>query len=62
LEVHLFVTVKVNQPSAGYNFTVSKLYKTSFDALSVAGPVDVTKNMFYTAQADDVTDVSSCTT
>jgi len=36
------------------------LYKTSFDALSVAGPVDVTKNMFDTARANDETDVSSC--
>jgi len=29
-------------------------------SLSVAGPVDMTKNMFYIAQADDETDVSSC--
>jgi len=28
--------------------------------LSVAGPVDITKHMFYTASADDETDVSSC--
>jgi len=33
---------------------------TSFDALSVAGPVDRTKNTFHTARADDETDVSSC--
>jgi len=33
---------------------------TSFSALSVAGPADKTKNMFYTARADDETDVSSC--
>jgi len=56
----LLHTTKAKKPSADYSFTVSKLYKTSFDALSVAGPVDVTKNMFYTAQADDETDVSSC--
>jgi len=34
------------QPSADYSFAVSQLYKTSFDALSAAGPVDITKKMF----------------
>jgi len=29
-------------------------------ALLVAEPVDITKNMFYTARVDDETDVSSC--
>jgi len=58
--VHLCITPKVKQPSADYSLTVSKLYKTSFDALSVAGPLDITKNMFYIARADDETDVSSC--
>jgi len=58
--MYLFVTPKVKQPSADYTFTVSKLYKTNFDALSVAEPVDITQSMFNTARADDETDVSSC--
>jgi len=60
LEVHLCTTPKAKQPSVYYNCTVSKLYKTSFDALSVAVPIDITKNMFYTARAVDETVVSSC--
>jgi len=28
--------------------------------MSVAGPVDITKNMIYKACADDETDVSNC--
>jgi len=55
-----YIRQKVKQPSADYSFTVSKLYNTSFDALSFAGPVDIIKNMFYTVRADDECDVSSC--
>jgi len=58
----LLYTPKVKQSSADYSFTVSKLYKTSFDAFSVAGPADITENVFYTARADEETDVSSCNT
>jgi len=57
--VQLCITPKVNPPPADYSFTISKLYKTRFDALSVAGPVDITKNMFYIARADDETELAA---
>jgi len=39
------------QPCIDYSLTVSKLYETSFDALSAAGPVDITQNMKLTLAA-----------